>query len=57
MVRAAGMDWVTYRHGKLGASIEPVHRSWTLREASRVYVRLADEAVDIPGYGPARQVT
>jgi len=55
--RAASMDWVTYRRGKLVATTAPVRRSWTVRDGKRIYVDLADEAVDIAGYGPARQLT
>jgi hypothetical protein len=53
----AGMDWVTYRRGPLAPTTAKVRRSWTLRDGRRVYVHLADEIVDIKGYGPARQLT
>ncbi|MGI8949694.1 MAG: putative transposase, partial [Ornithinimicrobium sp.] len=53
----AGMDWVTYRRGKLAPSTAAVRRSWTLRDGRRVYVHLAEETVEVPGYGPARQLT
>ncbi len=55
--REAGMDWVTYRRGKLIPTPAPVTRSMTVREGRELCLDLADEAVDIPGYGPARQLT
>ncbi len=55
--RDAGMDWVTYRRGPLAPTTAKVHRSWTVRDDKRVHVHLADETVDITGYGPARQLT
>jgi len=55
--RAAGMDWVTYRRGKLAAVTAPVKRSWCTRGDRRVVVRVADEVVHIAGYGKARQLT
>jgi hypothetical protein len=53
----AGMDWVTYRRGPLADTSAPVRRSWTVRDGKRVYVHLADEIVDLKGYGPVRQLT
>jgi hypothetical protein len=55
--REAGMDWVTYRRGPLADTTAKVRRSWARRDGRRVYVHLADEIVDIKGYGPARQLT
>ena len=55
--RQAGMDWVTYRRGKLAAMTAPVARSCTVRDGRQVDVDLADETVEIAGYGPARQLT
>ena len=55
--RAAGMDWVTYRRGKLEATTVAPKLSWCVRAGRRVMVRVADEIVDIKGYGPARQLT
>ena len=55
--RAAGADWVTYRRAPLvEANAEP-RRSWTLREGKRISVLLADETVELKGYGTARQLT
>ncbi len=55
--RQAGMDWVTYRRGKLAAMTAPVARCCTVRDGRQVDVDLADETVEIAGYGPARQLT
>jgi len=55
--RAAGADWVTYRRAPLVAATAAPRRSWTVREGKRVSVTLADETVQLTGYGPARQLT
>lgn len=55
--RTAGADWITYRRKPLvQATVEP-KRSWTLRDGRRVSMALADETVQIKGYGQARQLT
>jgi len=55
--REAGMDWVTYRRGKLAPVKAPVKRSWVKRGDQRVVVKVADEVVELDGYGRARQLT
>ncbi len=55
--RAAGADWVTYRRAPLVPARVPPRRSWTIRDQKRVTVTLAEETVQINGYGPARQLT
>ena len=55
--RDAGMDWITYRRGKLAPVNAPVTRSWSMRGERRVVVHVADEVIDIAGYGEARQLT
>jgi transposase len=55
--RAKGMDWVTYRRGKLAAVTAPVKRSWCRRGDVRKVVHVADEMVHVAGYGTARQLT
>ena len=55
--RAAGADWVTYRRAPLVEATATPRRSWTLREGRRISVTLADETVQIKGYGTARQLT
>jgi len=55
--RIAGADWVTYRRAPLVAATAAPRRSWTLRDGKRVAVMLADEMVQLPKYGQARQLT
>jgi hypothetical protein len=55
--REAGMDWITYKRGKLVSVGAPVKRSWCERAGTRTVVHVADEVVDIKGYGKARQLT
>ncbi|MGH3371528.1 MAG: putative transposase [Nocardioidaceae bacterium] len=55
--RAAGADWVTYRRAPLVEATATPRRSWTLRDGRRISVMLADESVQINGYGTARQLT
>jgi len=55
--RDAGADWVTYRRAPLLASTAiPVQVAIT-RAGVTVQVMLAEETVDIKGYGTARQLT
>src|SRR5450759_44948 len=55
--RDAGAHWVSYRRAPLVAARVAPARSWTERDGRRVDVNLADEIVDIPKYGQARQLT
>lgn len=55
--RDAGADWVTYRRAPLVEATATPKRSWTIRHGTRVTVILADETVQLNGYGPARQLT
>lgn len=55
--RAAGVDWVSYRHGPLVAPQGPPRRSWVVRDGRRITMTLTDQTVQIVGYGPARQLT
>ena len=55
--RDAGADWVTYRRAPLVAPAATPRRSWTMRDGKRITVTLADETVQINGYGSARQLT
>jgi hypothetical protein len=55
--RDARADWVTYRRAPLVAAAATPKRSWTIRDGRRITVTLADETVQIKGYGPARQLT
>ena len=51
--RDAGADWVTRRAPLVETASEP-SRSWTVRDGKRVTVVLADETVQLKGYGQAR---
>ena len=55
--REAGIDWVSYRRGPLVATTASPKRSFTRRDGRRLSVVLADETVELKGYGPARQLT
>ena len=55
--RAEGVDWITYRRGKLAAPAGlPVHATLT-RASQRIAVVYADETVTINDYGQCRQIT
>ncbi|MGI8458220.1 MAG: hypothetical protein ACR2LI_08925, partial [Propionibacteriaceae bacterium] len=55
--RDAGAGWVTYRRAPLAPTTAEPKRSWTLRDGKRITMVLADEAVELKGYGQARQLT
>src|SRR5664279_3317710 len=55
--RDAGAHWVTYRRAPLAAVTAAPRRSATVRDGTPVSVTLADEMVQINGYGAARQLT
>ncbi len=55
--RDAGAHWLTYRRAPL-AQVNAIPRpSHTVRDGKPVTVTLADETVQLNGYGPARQLT
>ena len=55
--RDAGAHWVTYRRAPLAETTAAPKRSWTVRDGKRITVGLADETVQLTGYGQARQLT
>jgi transposase len=56
--RAAGADWLTWRRGALAAVTAPPMRSFRVGPSGICEtITLADEMVEIDGYGPARQLT
>jgi len=55
--REAGADWVTYRRAPLVAATATPRSQSTAWNGRRMTVTLADETVQLPGYGPARQLT
>jgi DNA-binding transcriptional regulator YdaS (Cro superfamily) len=56
--RARGIDFLTYRRGKLIEHTTPPRAHTIWRGRDRITVVLADELIDFPGYqGPCRQLT
>ncbi len=56
--RDAGVDWLTWRRGDLAPSTAPPVRSFRVGPGGTCEaITLADELVEINGYGPARQLT
>ena len=55
--RQAGAHWVTYRRAPLAQVNATPRESVTVRHGKRLVMVLADESVQLGGYGPARQLT
>jgi len=55
--RDAGAHWVSYRRAPLVATTATPTQATITRAGAAVQVVLADETVQIKGYGPARQLT
>ena len=56
--RDAGADWLTWRRGALAATTAEPVRAFRVDPAGTVQaITLADEPIEIPGYGTARQLT
>jgi transposase-like protein len=56
-LRDRGLDWVSYRRAPLVAATVKPRSSWVAIDGRRHYLRVADELVELQGYGRARQVT
>ena len=56
-LRDRGLDWVSYRRAPLVAATVKPRSSWVAIDARRHYLRVADELVELQGYGRARQIT
>jgi hypothetical protein len=56
-LRDRGIDWVTYRRAPLTVPTVTPRRSWVQVDSERRYVRIADERVEIDGYGECRQLS
>jgi hypothetical protein len=56
-LRERGFDWITYRRAPLAATTVKPRRSWVEIDGYRRYLRVADEIVELEGYGSARQLT
>ena len=55
--REAGADWVTYRRAPLAETTATPTESVTVGDGRQVTMLLADETVQLNGYGDARQLT
>ncbi len=51
------VTWVTWRRGDLEAVGTEPRRSWFALDGRRHHYTVADETVELAGYGPARQIT
>jgi hypothetical protein len=56
-LRDRGLDWVTYRRAPLAAPAVKPRSSWVTIDGRRHSLRVADEQVELDGYGTARQLT
>lgn len=56
-LRDRGLDWVTYRRARLAAPAVKPRSSWVTIDGRRHSLRVADEQVELDGYGTARQLT
>jgi hypothetical protein len=56
-LRDRGLDWVTYRRAPLTTPTVKPRSSWVKLDGRRHYLRVADEQVEIDGYGTARQLS
>lgn len=56
-LRDQGVTWLTWRRGELAATEATPRWSWFVLDGRRHSYRVAEETVDLPGYGPARQIT
>jgi hypothetical protein len=56
-LRDRGIDWVTYRRAPLAEPTARPRSSWVTLDGRRHYVRVADELVELDGYGECRQLT
>lgn len=52
-----GFDWVSYRRAPLAIPTRPPAASWVSIEGHRHYISVADEPIELNGYGPARQIS
>jgi hypothetical protein len=56
-LRDQGVTWLTWRRGDLAATEATPRWSWFVLDGRRHSYRVADETLELPGYGTARQVT
>lgn len=56
-LRDEGVTWITWRRGDITAPAVKARWSWFALDGARHTYLLADETVDLAGYGPARQIS
>jgi len=56
-LKERGVDWVTYRRAPLVTPTCAPRISWMKVATKRILYRLADEIVELAGYGQARQLS
>ena len=56
-LRDEGVTWITWRRGDITAPAVTPRWSWCALDGARHTYLLADETVDLAGYGPARQIS
>jgi hypothetical protein len=56
-LRDRDIDWVTYRRAPLVEPAGRPRRSWVTVDGRRRYLRVAEERVELDGYGECRQLT
>lgn len=56
-LRDEGVTWVSWRRAEMATPAVAPRRSWFGLDGRRHSYLLADETIDLDGYGPARQVT
>ena len=56
-LREEGVTWVTWRRAEMAAPTVAPRWSWFALDGRRHTYYLADETVELPGYGPARQIS
>jgi hypothetical protein len=56
-LKEKNVDWVTYRRAPLVTPTTDPHLSWIAVDNKRLSFRLADEMVELAGYGRARQLS
>ncbi len=56
-LRDRGIDWVTYRRAPLAETTARPRTSWVQVDGTRRTIHVADERVEIDGYGECRQLT
>ncbi|MGI8808421.1 MAG: helix-turn-helix domain-containing protein [Acidimicrobiales bacterium] len=56
-LRDQGVTWLTWRRGELAPPGATPRWSWFVLDGRRHTYKVADATIDLPGYGPARQIT